>query len=382
MPSNWYRNAQPCRVCQVPWGFIAHWLSRLAGRRSESSLDGFAVAVCRADEAEIATCGSNFSSVSLSVATSTASGDAYGKPSIPSATKAAGGHLLNAGAATGSPSVYLRNFNTGGFAPCSLMTLRTSSIGYRSWASAGYASRRINAQQLPGWAAAAIGFRFANDSLIVVGALCRFLRRTLSYIMQVMNWLFVSVTAVFWRGLQGEQMAVEGEQIARRRRVATQHWNEKLTASSSSPATAWPWHCTQQSVSELRKLRAWVRTMRLRSTRRRIATGAYERCFAEARVPYDIVMGKWTKSTTTSNTDVGYCDRLQRHVNPAAQDDPNSPIAGMPVLECCTSKYLSPSGTGHRVSRYRKPAVLQKKHAGCSTGTLKPRLDALLPKID
>ena len=86
---------------------------------------------------------------------------------------------------------------------------------------------------------------------------------------------------------------------------------------------------------------------------------------AEAKVPYDIVLEMDEINEDFPSTDVVIVIGSNDIVNPAAQDDPNSPIAGMPVLEVWKAKqvFVSKRGAGHGLFRHREPAVLQGEHA-------------------
>ena len=81
---------------------------------------------------------------------------------------------------------------------------------------------------------------------------------------------------------------------------------------------------------------------------------------AEAKVPYDIVLEMDEINEDFPSTDVAIVIGSNDIVNPAAQDDPNSPIAGMPVLECWKSKqvFVSKKRSGNGLFWYRKPTFL------------------------
>ena len=86
---------------------------------------------------------------------------------------------------------------------------------------------------------------------------------------------------------------------------------------------------------------------------------------AEAKVPYDIVLEMDEINEDFPSTDVAIVIGSNDIVNPAAQEDPNSPIAGMPVLEVWKAKqvFVSKRGQGTGYSGHREPAVLQGEHA-------------------
>ena len=109
----------------------------------------------------------------------------------------------------------------------------------------------------------------------------------------------------------------------------------------------------QASVSELtRKLRAQGKDVRfaIHPVAGRLP-GHMNVLLAEAKVPYDIVLEMDEINEDFPDTDVAIVIGSNDIVNPAAQDDPNSPIAGMPVLEVWKSKqvFVSKRGTGHRI---------------------------------
>ena len=104
---------------------------------------------------------------------------------------------------------------------------------------------------------------------------------------------------------------------------------------------------------------------------------------AEAKVPYDIVMEMDEINDDFPNTDVAIVIGSNDIVNPAAQDDPNSPIAGMPVLECWKAKtvFVSKRGQGTGYSGIENPLFF-KDNTRMFYGDAKASLDKLLPLID
>ena len=95
---------------------------------------------------------------------------------------------------------------------------------------------------------------------------------------------------------------------------------------------------------------------------------------AEARVPYDIVLEMDEINDDFPSTDVAIVIGSNDIVNPAAQDDPNSPIAGMPVLEVWKAKqvFVSKRGQGTPDTRASRTRCSTRTTRGCSTAT--PRL--------
>jgi len=236
-----------------------------------------------------------------------------------------------------------------------------------------------------GWAAAAIGFSLGNDLLIVVGALVGSSGAILSYIMcKAMNRSFVSVILGGFGGISGPQMEIEGEQVA----IEAEGVASVLNDADSIiiiPGYGMAVAQAQQSVSELvRKLRAQGKNVRfaIHPVAGRLP-GHMNVLLAEARVPYDIVMEMDEINDDFPDTDVAIVIGSNDIVNPAAQDDPNSPIAGMPVLECWKAKHVlvSKRGQGTGYSGIENPLFF-KENTRMFYGNAKESLDKLLPMID
>ena len=304
------------------------------------------------------------------------------------ATKLPGGHTLNIAAAAIAVITLVWYFNTGGFAPLFLMTLAALFIGYHLIMGIGGADMPVVVSMLnsySGWAAAAIGFSLGNDLMIVVGALVGSSGAILSYIMcKAMNRSFVSVILGGFGGPQGEQMAVEGERIAIDAdgvAIALNEADSVIIIPGYGMAVAQ----AQAAVAELvRKLRAQGKTVRfaIHPVAGRLP-GHMNVLLAEAKVPYDIVMEMDEINDDFPTTDVAIVIGSNDIVNPAAQDDPNSPIAGMPVLECWKAKqvFVSKRGQGTGYSGIENPLFF-KENTRMFYGDAKASLDTLLPKID
>jgi NAD(P) transhydrogenase subunit beta len=235
-----------------------------------------------------------------------------------------------------------------------------------------------------GWAAAAIGFSLGNDLLIVVGALVGSSGAILSYIMcKAMNRSFVSVILGGFGGAGGEQMAVEGEQIA----IEADGVAAALNDADSViiiPGYGMAVAQAQGAVSELtRKLRAKGKEVRfaIHPVAGRLP-GHMNVLLAEAKVPYDIVLEMDEINDDFPDTDVAIVIGSNDIVNPAAQDDPNSPIAGMPVLEVWKAKqvFVSKRGQGTGYSGIENP-LFYKENTRMFYGDAKASLDTLLPKL-
>ncbi|WP_170348104.1 NAD(P)(+) transhydrogenase (Re/Si-specific) subunit beta [Ruegeria atlantica] len=357
-----------------------------------SDLGAFAKLIAKKDAAELAILHVElFLGIFIGAITFTGSVVAYGKLAgkvTSAATKLPGGHALNAAAAGLSLICLVWYTSTGGFFPLFLMTLAALFIGYHLIMGIGGADMPVVVSMLnsySGWAAAAIGFSLGNDLLIVVGALVGSSGAILSYIMcKAMNRHFVSVILGGFGGPQGEQMAVEGEQIA----IEADGVAAALNDADSViiiPGYGMAVAQAQQSVSELvRKLRAKGKNVRfaIHPVAGRLP-GHMNVLLAEAKVPYDIVLEMDEINDDFPETDVAIVIGSNDIVNPAAQEDPNSPIAGMPVLECWKAKqvFVSKRGQGTGYSGIENPLFF-KENTRMFYGDAKASLDKLLPMID
>ena len=235
-----------------------------------------------------------------------------------------------------------------------------------------------------GWAAAATGFMLGNDLLIVTGALVGSSGAILSYIMcKAMNRNFVSVILGGWGG-SGEPLAdIEGEMVATDNdSVASMLENAKeiIIVPGYGMAVAQ----AQSSISAL--------TNRLRNRGKNVRfaihpvagrlPGHMNVLLAEAKVPYDIVLEMDEINQDFPETDVVIVIGSNDIVNPAAQDDPNSPIAGMPVLEVWKSRdvIISKRGKGTGYSGIENP-LFYKENSRMLYGDAKKSVDELLTKI-
>lgn len=359
---------------------------------ARKATEGFAALLAKKDSVEIAILRVElFLGVFIGAITFTGSVIAYGKLAgrvDTSATKLPGGHILNASAAGLSLLCLVWYFNTGGFLPLFIMTLAALFIGYHLIMGIGGADMPVVVSMLnsySGWAAAAIGFSLGNDLLIVVGALVGSSGAILSYIMcKAMNRSFVSVILGGFGGTSGPQMEVEGEQVA----IEVDGVATMLNEADSViiiPGYGMAVAQAQQAVSELvKKLRAKGKNVRfaIHPVAGRLP-GHMNVLLAEAKVPYDIVMEMDEINDDFPSTDVAIVIGSNDIVNPAAQDDPNSPIAGMPVLECWKAKnvIVSKRGQGTGYSGIENPLFF-KDNTRMLYGDAKASLDKLLPLID
>ena len=197
-----------------------------------------------------------------------------------------------------------------------------------------------------GWAAAATGFMLSNDLLIVTGALVGSSGAILSYIMcQAMNRNFISVIAGgFGSGggttpAAGDAAQPAGEVVP----VSAVETAELLREARSviivpgyGMAVAQAQHTVYEITKHLRDKGVNVR-FGIHPVAGRMP-GHMNVLLAEARVPYDIVMEMDEINEDFPDTDVSMIIGANDIVNPSAQEDPNSPIAGMPVLEVWKAK--------------------------------------------
>ena len=377
-------------------GFIADFemgnvaLAKEAGTAKE--LTGFAALIAKKSAIELSILRVElFLGVFIGAITFTGSVIAYGKLSgkvTSAATKLPGGHALNAGAAIISFLCLIWYLQSGSLFPVILMTLMAFFIGFHLIMGIGGADMPVVVSMLnsySGWAAAAIGFSLGNDLLIVVGALVGSSGAILSYIMcKAMNRSFISVILGGFGNTTGPAMEVEGEQIA----IDADGVAAALNDADSViiiPGYGMAVAQAQQAVSELTKrLRAQGKEVRfaIHPVAGRLP-GHMNVLLAEAKVPYDIVLEMDEINEDFPSTDVAIVIGSNDIVNPAAQDDPNSPIAGMPVLECWKSKqvFVSKRGQGTGYSGIENPLFF-KENTRMFYGDAKESLNKLLTLIN
>ena len=357
----------------------------------QKTLEGFSALLAKKSDVEISILRVE-SSLGIWIGAVTFMGSiiAYGKLAgkvTSAATKLPGGNYLNATAAIVSVIAMIWYLNSGGLLPIIVLTILAVFIGYHLIMGIGGADMPVVVSMLnsySGWAAAAIGFSLGNDLLIVVGALVGSSGAILSYIMcKAMNRSFVSVILGGFGEYSGPQMEIEGEQNA----IEADEVASVLNDADSIiiiPGYGMAVAQAQQSVSELvRKLRAQGKDVRfaIHPVAGRLP-GHMNVLLAEARVPYDIVLEMDEVNDDFPNTDVAIVIGSNDIVNPAAQDDPNSPIAGMPVLECWKAKhvFVSKRGQGTGYSGIENPLFF-KENTRMFYGNAKTSIDKLLPMI-
>ncbi|MEJ6021185.1 Re/Si-specific NAD(P)(+) transhydrogenase subunit beta [Ramlibacter sp. PS4R-6] len=231
-----------------------------------------------------------------------------------------------------------------GMLPLIVMTVVALLFGVHMVMAIGGADMPVVVSMLnsySGWAAAATGFMLSNDLLIVVGALVGSSGAILSYIMcRAMNRNFISVIAGgFGTGggtpaaaaggaqPQGEVTSVSAVETAEMLREA----KNVIIVPGYGMAVAQAQHTVYEITKLLREKGVNVR-FGIHPVAGRMP-GHMNVLLAEAKVPYDIVMEMDEINEDFPQTDVSMVIGANDIVNPAAQEDPQSPIAGMPVLE-------------------------------------------------
>tara|TARA_B000000441_G_scaffold111474_1_gene81640 strand:+ start:1141 stop:2571 length:1431 start_codon:yes stop_codon:yes gene_type:complete len=357
-----------------------------------NELSGFTKKIASKNSAEISIMAVEiFLGVFIGAITFTGSVVAFGKLSGKidgKVYKLPGGHGLNLVALVISILLGLLYFNGSGIWTIIIMSILAGFIGWHLIMGIGGADMPVVVSMLnsySGWAAAAIGFTLGNDLLIVTGALVGSSGAILSYIMcKAMNRHFISVILGGFGSQVQTETEIDGEQIA----IDTDGVASLLNDADQIiivPGYGMAVAQAQQTVSELtRRLRAKSKKVRfgIHPVAGRLP-GHMNVLLAEAKVPYDIVLEMDEINDDFPDTDVVIVIGSNDIVNPAAQDDPNSPIAGMPVLEVWKSKnvIVSKRGQGTGYSGIQNPLFF-KENTRMFYGDAKQSLDSLLTKID
>jgi NAD(P) transhydrogenase subunit beta len=263
-----------------------------------------------------------------------------------------GRHLMNLAMVIGS--IYLGWMfvgvpDHGGLVPLLIMTGIAGIIGIHMVMAIGGADMPVVVSMLnsySGWAAAAAGFMLKNDLLIVTGALVGSSGAILSYIMcAAMNRSFISVILGGF-GTGGGSAPASGAAAEDQGEVTEFKVDEVVEMLKDAksviivPGYGMAVAQAQHSLSEV------VKILRGEGTEVRFAIhpvagrlpGHMNVLLAEANVPYDIVLEMEEINEDFPETDAAWIIGANDIVNPSALDDPNSPIAGMPVLECWKAK--------------------------------------------
>ncbi|WP_068081233.1 Re/Si-specific NAD(P)(+) transhydrogenase subunit beta [Polycladidibacter stylochi] len=332
-----------------------------------------------------------FIGVFIGAITFTGSIIAYGKLAGKIGGKALllpGRHLLNIAMVALSVILMIMYMNHAGSWTLYVMTLLAFAIGVHMVMAIGGADMPVVVSMLnsySGWAAAATGFLLGNDLLIVTGALVGSSGAILSYIMcKAMNRQFLSVILGGFGNTTGPAMEIDGEMVP----TDADYVADSLNDADSIvivPGYGMAVAQAQQSVSELTKrLRAKGKNVRfaIHPVAGRLP-GHMNVLLAEAKVPYDIVLEMDEINDDFPDTDVVIIIGANDIVNPSAQEDPNSPIAGMPVLEVWKAKqvFISKRGQGTGYSGVENP-LFYKENSRMFYGDAKASIDTLLQKVN
>lgn len=271
-----------------------------------------------------------------------------------------------------------------------IMTLIALVFGLHLVASIGGADMPVVVSMLnsySGWAAAAAGFMLSNDLLIVTGALVGSSGAILSYIMcKAMNRSFISVIAGGFGQVDAKQSSGDEEQ-GEYREINAEDVADLLRNSSSvviTPGYGMAVAQAQYPVAEIcQKLKE--RGVKVRFGIHPVAgrmPGHMNVLLAEAKVPYDIVLEMDEINEDFVDTDTVLVIGANDTVNPAAAEDPTSPIAGMPVLEVWKAQnvvvFKRSMNTGY--SGVNNP-LFYKDNTQMCFGDAKATVDAILKAL-
>ncbi|WP_084079344.1 Re/Si-specific NAD(P)(+) transhydrogenase subunit beta [Demequina sp. NBRC 110057] len=252
-----------------------------------------------------------------------------------------GRHALNLGALVACGALMAWFLASPSIWSLLLMTVIALAVGWHLVAAIGGGDMPVVVSMLnsySGWAAAAAGFMLGNDLLIVTGALVGASGAILSYLMcTAMNRKFLSVILGGFGGEAPASSSGTADAVGEHRSTSAEEVAERLATARSvviapgyGMAVAKAQYPVAQLVSRLRDRGVEVR-FAVHPVAGRLP-GHMNVLLAEARVPYDIVLELDEINDDFASTDVVLVIGANDTVNPAALDDPGSPIAGMPVL--------------------------------------------------
>ncbi|MEM6991572.1 MAG: Re/Si-specific NAD(P)(+) transhydrogenase subunit beta [Myxococcota bacterium] len=279
-----------------------------------------------------------------------------------------------------------------GLVPLLIMTGIAGFIGFHMVAAIGGADMPVVVSMLnsySGWAASAAGFMLGNDLLIITGALVGSSGAILSYIMcAAMNRSFISVIlggfgtdgggapAGDRKGPQGEVTSVEVEEVVEQLKEAS----SIVIIPGYGMAVAQAQHSLADVVKILRAKKKEVR-FAIHPVAGRLP-GHMNVLLAEANVPYDIVLEMDEINDDLPDTDIVLVIGANDIVNPDAEDDPASPIAGMPVLQCwkAAQTVVMKRSMGSGYAGVQNPLFF-KQNNDMLFGDAKKNVDAILAKF-
>ncbi len=275
--------------------------------------------------------------------------------------------------------------------PLLIMTAIASVLGVHLVAAIGGGDMPVVVSMLnsySGWAAAAAGFMLSNDLLIVTGALVGSSGAILSAIMcKAMNRSFISVIAGGFGSSGGSTPASGDEPVGEVTPISVEETVHLLTEARHviivpgyGMAVAQAQHAVAEITKILRKKGIEVR-FGIHPVAGRLP-GHMNVLLAEAKVPYDIVLEMDELNKDFPETDVALVIGANDTVNPSALDDPNSPIAGMPVLEVWKASFaiVMKRGMASGYAGVENP-LFYKENTRMLFGDAKKNVDAMLAQL-
>jgi NAD(P) transhydrogenase subunit beta len=282
-------------------------------------------------------------------------------------------------------------YSDNGLQPLMIMTAVAGILGIHLVAAIGGGDMPVVVSMLnsySGWAAAAAGFMLKNDLLIVTGALVGSSGAILSAIMcKAMNRSFISVIAGGFGTTGGTAPASDQQPEGEVTPISVEETVHLLTEARHviivpgyGMAVAQAQHAVAEITKILRKRGIQVR-FGIHPVAGRLP-GHMNVLLAEAKVPYDIVLEMDEINEDFPETDVALVIGANDTVNPAALDDPNSPIAGMPVLEVWKAQFsiVMKRGMASGYAGVENP-LFYKENTRMLFGDAKKNVDAILAQL-